>query len=230
MISVVIPTYNEGNILEKNTLAIRSAVAALAKSRKESYEIIIVEESKDETPVIADKLAKKYREIKHIRSDVRLGKGGAIEKGSLAAKGDKIAFIDLDLSTGVEFIPDLIENLDKYDIVMGSRYHPESKTRRVFLRLFLSKCYSMISRVLLGIHHRDVQCGFKAFRKPVIGIFPKIWDKTYFWDSEFVFFSRKAGFTVREIPITWIEDKENITTTFLMIRHLTKLFFRRILG
>ena len=230
MISIVIPTCNQGDILEKNTLAIRSAVAAVAKSLKEGYEIIIVEESTDDAPIIAAKLAKKYREIKHIHSDKKLGKGGAIEKGTLAAKGDKIAFIDLDLSTGVEHIPSLIQNLDKYDIVIGSRYHPESVARRVPLRLFLSKVYSVVSRVMLGIPYRDIQCGFKAFRKPVASVFTKIWNKTYFWDAEFVFFSKKSGFTIKEIPITWREDKENITTTFLMIRNLTKLFFRRILS
>lgn len=230
MISVVIPTYNEGHILEKNTLIIRSAIARVAKERGESYEIVIVEESTDDTSTIAGKLAKKYKDIRHFHSDKRLGKGGAIEKGALLAKGDKIAFIDLDLSTGIDAVPSLIGWLDKYDIVMGSRYHPESKIRRVPLRLFLSKVYSVLSRVLLGIPHRDIQCGFKAFRKPVTKVFSKIRDKTYFWDAEFVFFAKNAGFSVKEIPITWNEDKENITTTFLMIRNLTKLFFRRILG
>jgi len=230
MISVVIPTYNEGKILEKNTLKIRDSVAAVAKSLGEAYEIIIVEESTDQTPVIADKLAKKYKEIRHIRSEKKLGKGGAIERGALAAKGDKIAFIDLDLSTGIEAVPRLIKSLGDCDVVMGSRYHPESKIKRVPLRLFLSKVYSVVSRVMLGIPYRDIQCGFKAFRKPVTEVFGDIWNKTYFWDAEFVFFAKRKGFKIKEIPIRWDEDKENITTTFLMIRNLAKLFFRRILS
>jgi glycosyltransferase involved in cell wall biosynthesis len=176
------------------------------------------------------KLCRRYKEIKHARSERRLGKGGAVENGIKLAKGEKIAFLDLDLSTNLSALPELIGRLDEFDMVIGSRYHPAAKAKRVPLRWLLSRTYSVLVRILLGLPYRDIQCGFKAFRKEVASVFPLIRNKSFFWDAEFVFFAKRAGFGIREIPVEWHETKENITTTWMMVRNITKLFFRRLLN
>lgn len=228
MITLIIPTYNEASILEKNLAIIEKQLSNVAKSLKEGYEIIIVEESNDETPVIAEKLARKNRHVRHLHSDKRLGKGGAIELGTKAAKGEKVAFLDLDLATGLDSLEPLIKNLDNYDIVIGSRYLPSSRIDRVPLRLFLSKVYSILTRLILRLEPRDLQCGFKAFRKGVaLKIFPYIEHKWFYWDTEFLMYAVKLGYSIKEIPIRWHETKENITTAFMGIRNFIRFFRRR---
>src|SRR3989338_9307395 len=134
MISVIVPAYNEERLVRKNTILIRKEMESIKKTFGENYEIIIVEESSDKTPEICNILAKKYKEIIHIHSDKRLGKGGAIEKGILVSKGEKIIFMDVDLSTPLDITNDVVERMGNYDIVVASRYNPSAKVTRSFAR------------------------------------------------------------------------------------------------
>ena len=130
MISVIVPAYNEERLVRKNTILIRKEMESIKKTFGENYEIIIVEESSDKTPEICNILAKKYKEIIHIHSDKRLGKGGAIEKGILVSKGEKIIFMDVDLSTPLDITKNVLEKMVKYDIVITSRYNSMANVKR----------------------------------------------------------------------------------------------------
>ena len=101
MISIIIPAYNEERILKKNISIILKRIGPILH---ENYEIIIVEEGSDNTSRIAEDLARN-RKIRHIHSKERLGKGGAIEKGIVHSRGDKIMFMDIlrDLSTYIRY-------------------------------------------------------------------------------------------------------------------------------
>ncbi|MBI5061121.1 MAG: glycosyltransferase [Candidatus Aenigmarchaeota archaeon] len=229
MISIIIPAYNEEKVIEKCITSLGREIRRITRD----YEIIIVEESNDRTPEIVEKLAKKSKKIIHIHSNVRLGKGGAIERGVQASKGSKIIFMDADLSTDLSYLNVLISKLDEYDLVIGSRYHPSSKIKRTFLRLVLSKIYSALFRIAFGLNFRDIQCGFKGFTKKLAAeIIPQIHSKDFFWDTELVYLAKKNGFRIREIEIEWKERKGGIRTTIKMVKSMlfssTRLFFRRL--
>ena len=134
MISIIVPAYNEQALVEKNILLIKKEFDRIKSINGGSYEIIIVEESSDKTPEICRKLARKYKAIKHIHSDLRLGKGGAIEKGIMASKGAKIIFMDVDLSTPLGITEKFIGKMKEFDIVITSRYNPISKVSRSMTR------------------------------------------------------------------------------------------------
>ena len=123
MISVILPVYNEEGYVGRNTPLILRELKKIDKS----CEIIIVEESSDNTPAIAENLAKNYKSIRHCHFDKRLGKGKAIENGIKISCGDKIIFMDIDLSVDLSALSTLIKMLDTYDVVIGSRYHRKSK-------------------------------------------------------------------------------------------------------
>jgi glycosyltransferase involved in cell wall biosynthesis len=205
MFSVIIPSYNEEDYIESNLI---KTIKELDKNGI-NYELIVIEESSDRTPEIVSQLSKKYRKLRHLHFDKRLGKGRAIEKGVKASKGQFIIFTDADLSTDLSSIKLIIENLSHYDIVVGSRYHPLSKSNRTFLRLLLSRAYSICVRVLLGITHpRDLQCGMKGFRKGVVlKIMPLIRNKGFFWDTEFLFYAKRLNCRIKEVPVIWVEKR-----------------------
>ncbi|MCX6818903.1 MAG: glycosyltransferase [Candidatus Aenigmarchaeota archaeon] len=167
MISIILPVYNAGKLLKNNMPDIIKKMNEIKKNTNENYEIIIIEESMDNTPIIAKSFTK-IKNIRHIHNDKRLGKGGAIERGILNSRGDKIIFMDIDLSTDLSSLPRLIEGLYEYDIVVGSRFHPGSVAKRPFYRRFLGFGLSLLSRILFRIPVKDTQCGFKAFRKGAI--------------------------------------------------------------
>ncbi len=231
MISIVLPVYNEEGYIGKNTLLILKEVRKICKN----FEIIIVEESSDNTPIIAENLAKKYKEIKHFHSDRRLGKGKAIEAGIKFSLGDKIIFMDIDLSVDLSALKLLVDTLDKYDIVVGSRYHPNSKTKRTILRLLIGRSYGTLTRFILGTNVRDFQCGFKGFRKNVAkDVIRYTTSPGVFWDTEILFIAKRLGFSIKEIPVSWIEKKTRstrigISTIYTFAFYVIKLFLSGLL-
>ncbi len=229
MISIIIPAYNEERVIERCL----TDVGRKMRELRRDYEIIVVEESSDMTPEIVKKLAGRNRNIRHIHSSARLGKGGAIAAGISASRGEKIIFMDADLSTDLEYLPQLIRELDRHDLVMGSRYHPSSNVRRTFLRLAFSKIYTAFFRLMFGLNFRDVQCGFKGFsRRLANSIAPEIRSSGFFWDTELVYLAKKHGYSIKEIGIEWHERKGGLKVTMKMACSLLvaslRLFLRNI--
>jgi len=139
MLSIVIPCYNEGNKLENAVERIENEI----KRINVNYEIIIAEDgSEDGSDKIATKLALESNNIKHLHSDIRLGKGGALNRSFREASGDILMFIDVDLSTDPKSIPVLVKYLKKYDVCIGSRYLKKSKVKRSLKRLIASKVFN----------------------------------------------------------------------------------------
>jgi glycosyltransferase involved in cell wall biosynthesis len=223
MISLVLPTYNEAKIIEKN---INRIDEAMLEYFGKDFEIIIVEESTDETASVIKKLMKKNTRIRHIHSDKRLGKGGAIEKGIHVARSDQIIFMDMDLATDLADLPRLMKTLEKNDIVVGSRYLAGSAAHRTIFRLIMSKSYNFLVKLLLGLPYQDLQCGFKAFRKSrVTDIINKIKNKSYFWDTEFIYYAHKNKLKIKEIPVKWHEVNRKAPAVGNMLVALLKLRF-----
>jgi len=231
MISVIIPAYNEERLVRKNTILIRKEMESIKKTLGEAYEIIIVEESSDKTPEICNDLAKKYKEIKHIHSDKRLGKGGAIEKGIESSKGEKIIFMDVDLSTPLEITKNVVEKMNKYDIIVASRYNPLAEVKRSFARSIAGQGFSVLLRLMFNTKMRDTKCGYKAFKKSLAKkIIPHIGNKGWFWDTEFLIYAEKVGCSIYEVPVGWYERKESnvflMDNIFDMLSNLARLFIK----
>ena len=231
MISVIVPAYNEERLVRKNTILIRKEMESIKKTFGENYEIIIVEESSDKTPEICNILAKKYKEIIHIHSDKRLGKGGAIEKGILVSKGEKIIFMDVDLSTPLDITKNVLEKMVKYDIVITSRYNSMANVKRSITRSVAGKGFSVLARLVFRTKIRDTKCGYKAFKRLVAKkIMKYVENKGWFWDTEFLIYAEKLGYSIYEMPIYWYERKESnvsiMNNIIDMINNVLRLFFR----
>ena len=231
MISVIVPAYNEERLVRKNTILIRKEMESIKKTFGENYEIIIVEESSDKTPEICNILAKKYKEIIHIHSDKRLGKGGAIEKGILVSKGEKIIFMDVDLSTPLDITKNVLEKMVKYDIVITSRYNSMANVKRSITRSVAGKGFSVLARLVFRTKIRDTKCGYKALKRLVAKkIMKYVENKGWFWDTEFLIYAEKLGYSIYEMPIYWYERKESnvsiMNNIIDMINNVLRLFFR----
>lgn len=230
MLSFIVPSYNEEAHIRQALMKIMAELDRLGQ-----YELIVVEESTDRTPQIVAELAKKHQQIKHLHFSERMGKGGAIEKAIGAAAGDHIIFTDADLSTGLEAVPVIARSLKYYDVVVGSRYNPLSRSNRSLLRLLLSRTYAMCVSALLGMNRpSDLQCGMKGFRKKAaVEIIGHVRSKGFFWDTEFIFYANKLGYTIKEIPVVWVEKKVRgsgsgkLKNIFYMAKSLMKLAVRK---
>ena len=119
-ISILLPAYNEAAQIEKCVYEVEAA----AKSFSKSYEIIVSEDgSTDGTDVIVSKMAESNPNLVLLHSHSRLGKGKAIKNALSSSKGKIITFMDVDLATNLECLPQLLQVVKEHGgMAIGSRH------------------------------------------------------------------------------------------------------------
>lgn len=209
MIHILIPTYNEERILEENILRLKRFVD---KNLQEKYKLTIVDaKSTDKTPKMGKKLAKRNKTISYINTGIK-GKGAQLRKVALSLKGDYFVFLDVDLPIKFEEFLEIVNSLlkDEADLVIASRHTKESKKiKRPLMREIASKLYSIAIKSILRIPVSDTIAGCKAWNKKIQKqIWPRIKDKKWFFDTELIYYTFKAGLRVKEIPVGYSGRKQ----------------------
>ncbi|MFO7925251.1 MAG: flippase-like domain-containing protein [Halobacteriota archaeon] len=209
-VSVVLPAYNEAATI-RDTVA--ATVAALEGFLPDgAFEVLIAEDGcSDRTPEIAAELAGSDDRIRHVHSDGRLGRGGALESAFEASDGDVLVYFDTDLATDLSYLEALVESIrsEGYDVATGSRRVPGRKQRRDPERGVASTGYNSLVRLILRSSLYDHQCGFKAFDREVLfGLLEDVEDDHWFWDTEVLVRAQRAGYAIKEFPVEW-EPKDD---------------------
>ena len=225
---IVVPAYNEEKILKQNILKL---LAFCQKNLFGNWEIIISDNnSTDDTGKIGQHLAADNSKIQYFDVGLR-GKGLAIKTAWEKFNADVYCFMDADLATDLKALPELIGGVgsQKYDIVVGSRFHEDSKVKRILVRKIFSWGYQFMLKILLGVKIKDVPCGFKAINQKVKeNVLPKIQNTKWFFDSELVILAEKAGYKIQEIPVDWAdprsaEDKSRVNPVSLAFAYLKEV-------
>lgn len=228
MISIVIPTYKEKDRLPETIDKIEKYCAF----KKYNFEIIIIVEKSDfETKSVALNLSSRHWNISVIDNSNNKGKGGSVKSGVFTSKGDYIFFSDADLSTPIEEIEKLIIELNKgCDIVVGSRYLPESKILKPqpLFRRISGFVFRILRRIILVRKIKDTQCGFKGFKKDVaLNLFSKLSITGFAFDVEILHIAEKIGYIVKEVPVIWQNNLNSkvlpIKTSFEMLIDILKI-------
>ncbi|MFC7225980.1 flippase-like domain-containing protein [Salinirubellus salinus] len=204
-VSVVLPAYNEERTIEST---VGTTLETLAEFLPEgSYEVIVAEDGcADRTPEIADRLAAEDDRVRHVHSDERLGRGGALERAFEAARGETLVYFDTDLATDMRHLEELVESIrsGEYDVATGSRWMPENVADRPAKRGIPSRGFNTMTRLFLSSELRDHQCGFKAFdREALFHILPDVQDDHWFWDTEVLVRAQREGYRVKEFAVDW---------------------------
>lgn len=106
MISVIIPTYNEKDVLEQ-------CIESLGAQTNSNFEIIVVDDgSTDGTLAILENLSKTLRNFKFIKQ-AHKGAGAARNNGAKTAKGSILVFVDADMTFDPDFLTKLTEPIEK---------------------------------------------------------------------------------------------------------------------
>jgi dolichyl-phosphate beta-glucosyltransferase len=165
-LSVVVPAYNEGQVIGRTVSTIRAELAELDGG----VEVVVVDDgSSDDT----SEAAASAGADQVITLDHNSGKGAAVRSGALAAKGRTVVFTDADLAYAPDQIPPLLELVESgWDVVVGSRY-ADGSTAEVpasLLRRVGGRVINLLVRLVLRGDHADTQCGLKAFRRDVAAL------------------------------------------------------------
>jgi glycosyltransferase involved in cell wall biosynthesis len=230
-IAIVIPVYNEDKALPDSVAKLHDF---LSDNLKHQWHIVIADNaSTDKTWEIAQSIAKKYPDVVPFHIDQK-GRGRALRKVWLESKADIVSYMDVDLSTGLEAFPSLVQAIiDGSDIAIGSRLKRGARTTRGLKREFTSRCYNLIIKVMFFTNLSDAQCGFKAVNRDCAQkILPLTRNNEWFFDTELLLLAMKNGYKIKEIPVTWVDDPGttvNIKKTAIEdLKGLARLRFHKI--
>jgi dolichol-phosphate mannosyltransferase len=231
--SVILPTYNE----RENLPIIYYLIDKTFQEAKLEYEVIIVDDSSpDNTLEVAQAIQKSYGE-KHVTIVSRKGKlglGTAYIAGLKAAKGDRVILMDADLSHHPKFIPQMVKLMDssKSEIVTGTRYALGGGVYGWDMkRKITSKGANFLADFLLNPGVSDLTGSFRLYERRVLDeILPRIQCAGYAFQMEIIVRSKKAGFSVSEVPITFVdriygESKLGTKEIIMYVKGLLQLFF-----
>lgn len=190
MISVVTPVFNE----EKSLTELYQRIKATLVGKK--WEIIFVNDgSTDNSGKIIKELAEKDLNIKLVSFRTNQGKSQALMAGFAGTKGEIIITIDADLQDQPEEIEKLLAKLNEgYDLVSGWK----RKRNDPWPNVVFSQFFNLILRKLTKVNLHDVNCGFKIYRREVIGKLNLYGDLYRFIPV----LAAKSGFKVTEIEVT----------------------------
>jgi hypothetical protein len=203
-VSVVLPAYNEEDSIEAT---VQKTLETLDGFLDGGYEVVVAEDGCDDrTPDIAARLAESDPRVRHVHSDERLGRGGALERAFGAAAGEVLVYFDTDLATDLKHLEELVERIrsGEYDVATGSRWLPGRVADRPAKRGVPSRGYNALVRLFLRSGLRDHQCGFKAFSREAFEVLStQVEDSHWFWDTEMLVRAQREGFRVAEFPVEW---------------------------
>jgi len=204
-ILVVIPTYNESENIEKLIQELKSL---------EHHIMIVDDNSPDGTSEIVENLKEKNNNLYLIKRESKLGLGSAYRDGFKAAMNMGYEFfveMDADFSHQTIDLVEMIKNIDKADVIIGSRYIEGGGIKGWnYKRRLLSKLANLFTQILFGYHIKDSTSGFRIYNRESLEKinFQKTKSDGYSFQIEMTYRANKKNLKILEIPITFYERRE----------------------
>lgn len=198
--SIVIPALDEAPRIGRTIAAVRAALAPLHEAG--GVEVVVVDDGSTDGTADA---ALEGGADQVIVLPANRGKGAAVRAGVLAARGRAVAFTDADLSYSPDqLVPALLRVEEGWDVVIGSRRHPEAVTARGAgaVRDLGSRVINLVSTAVLLSHPHDTQCGLKAFRRDAAQlVFGLARVDGFAFDIEVLHLVERHGLSLTEVPV-----------------------------
>jgi glycosyltransferase involved in cell wall biosynthesis len=193
-VSIVIPAYNEASNLAQTV----EHVSTVANELGKEYEIILVNDgSLDQTEAVARKLAKRLPHTRLVSHRPNRGYGGALKAGYAAASRDWIAIFPADGQFDFSEIGRLLAKTGEAELICGYRQY----RRDAPMRLLNAWGWNSLVRLLFGYLCRDIDCGFKLFRRDILAQVP-LESNGAMIDTEFLVGAKAHGYRIAEVPVT----------------------------
>jgi dolichyl-phosphate beta-glucosyltransferase len=207
-LSIVIPAHNEEYRLPPSIKKIEAFLAA----QSYSAEVLIIENgSSDRTLAVAQSFADRLPYLRVVQVSTR-GKGLAVQRGMLEAKGQFRFICDADLSMPIEqvnrFLPPAVP--DRHVIIASREIKGAVRYQEPEYRHFIGRIFNSMVRLLALPGLQDTQCGFKCFPADAAeAVFPLQTMRGMSFDVEVLFIARRLGYQIQEVPIDWYFDPDS---------------------
>ncbi|MFC1668662.1 glycosyltransferase family 2 protein [Chlamydiota bacterium] len=224
-LSIVLPTYNEEMILGKVLDALNELIAL----KEYEAEIIVVDDgSIDRTYEVA-----KERNIRVVRHGKNRGYGASLKTGINAAKHENIMIMDSDGSYPIEEIPELIQKIDHYDMVVGARI--KKSVKMSFMRKIPKYFLTKLGEYLLHEKIPDINSGLRIFKKSMYEKYCNILPDGFSFTLTITLAALSNNEKIKFVPVSYLK-REGLskirpvydTLNFLMLIIRTILYFNPI--
>lgn len=200
-LSVVIPTYNESARLPRTLAEIRPYL----ERHYPDHEIIVVDDnSPDGTGQLVTALAQSDPRLRLLTQPGKIGKGAALRRGCLAARGRYVLFMDADHATPIAEIENFLPHLEagQAGAVAGVRTYQEDESRG--RRLIGITAMLLAHLIVFRKAVVDSQCGFKLFTAQTVQrLFPYCRVNGGMIDVELFFLMHSLDVSCRYEPVHW---------------------------
>jgi glycosyltransferase involved in cell wall biosynthesis len=185
--SIVIPVFNEAENLPQLLKKIRALELA-------DLEIIVVDDgSTDGSAEIAMRAGANV-----VRHPYNIGNGAAIKSGIRAARGRLLILMDGDGQHRPEDLPKLLEESDRYHMVVGAR-GKGSKLR--IHRYAANGVYNLLASYVTRFPVKDLTSGFRVISRLDALRFIDLLPNTFSYPTTLTLAYLRSGLTVRYVPI-----------------------------
>ena len=210
-VSIIVPAYNE----EQRIAPTLDRLHRFLSTQPLRVEIVVVDDgSKDGTCAVVEEAMTRIPTLRLVRQTPNRGKGAAVRRGMLAARGQIRVMCDADCSMPPEELPRLLAPIVgcTAEIAIGSRYAEGANTcvKQPLYRVLWSRlCNQVIQKSLVpGV--RDTQCGFKAFTAEAArDLFARGQIDGWAFDLEILALAKRRGFVVKEVGVEWKDDERS---------------------
>jgi glycosyltransferase involved in cell wall biosynthesis len=206
---MVIPVYNEEQDLERNVRLLRRYLDTRFPLR--TVVTIADNASTDRTWLLAQRLAASLPGVDAVHFEEK-GRGRAVKNVWAQSDALVVAYMDVDLSTGLNALLPLVAPLlsGHAEIAIGTRLGPGARVARGTKREIISRSYNLILHAALRSRFSDAQCGFKAVRADVAReLMPMVEDSGWFFDTELLVLAERAGLRIHEVAVDWVDDTDS---------------------
>lgn len=218
-LSIIIPSYKGSETLKKNL----PELAAYLQQQSCSYEVIIVDDGSpddEQTKRVVESYGYNY-----LANDHNMGKGAAVRKGMLYAKGEYKLFTDADIPFSTQSIHDILYYLEdrEFDIVIGDRTLEKSQyfEKISILRKLGSVIFTFfVTRFITG-GLADTQCGLKGFKRKIADdLFSVNTINGFAADVEILYVALKRNYDIKRLPV---QLRNNEESTVSLLKHAPRM-------
>lgn len=194
-ISVFFPCHNEAENVERvigNALEYLPGIA-------EEFEILIVDDgSSDDTAARARTMSETDSRVRVVSHPTNLGYGRALRSGFESAKGDLIFCADGDGQFSLADLPPVVDALNDHGFVLGYRINRADP----FYRRLNAWLWGLSVRCLLGFRVRDLDCGFKLYRREAVPVEDFVSGRGAAISAELIARALRGGHTFTQVGVT----------------------------
>ncbi len=201
-LDVAIPAHNEADVILETLRMISNVLGTIPNLK---WRIIVAENGSTdrtyETVVEAN--------LPHVEvfRAIGRGKGIAIKEAALRSQAEFFAFTDADCSPHPNAFGEALTLLTKNtaDLVIGSRFHPNTVSDRSFLRNISSRIFNLLARVIIGITVNDTQCPMKVMNIAAKKQLLLSSEDKWLLDLEHIARVERSNLTITTLPVMWTE-------------------------